>query len=95
MRYKIETTTLFKRQLKLAKKRGRNLQKMLDVIDILADGGELDLRCRNHKLSATPRFQNCWECHIEPDWLLVYRREEGGLVLVLAETGTHSDLFGK
>lgn len=59
----------------------------------LARGNILDEKYKDHKLVNTPRFINCRECHIEPDWLLVYRTDEEELELLLVEMGSHSDLF--
>ncbi len=84
-----------KKQFKLAKKRGLHENKLFDLINILAESDEpLGPKFHNHKLSDTPRFRNCWECHIEPDWLLVYQKNGKDLILLLMETGTHCDLFG-
>lgn len=92
-KYKIEQSSKFRKQFKLMKKRGLKVQKLLDVIDMLADGEVLDERYCNHKLTDNKRFRDCWECHVAPDWLLVYRRDGDALVLLLVETGSHSDLF--
>lgn len=54
---------------------------------------ELDIKYRDHQLINSSRFYNCRECHIEPDWLLVYRKDNDKLILLLIETGSHSDLF--
>lgn len=91
MKYSIEFTTRFKRDLKLAKKQNKNLDKMFEVIEILANGGKLDAKYRDHDLSGN--FKGTRECHIEPDWLLIYEIKEDILVLMLSRTGTHSDLF--
>ena len=95
MRYAIEQTTRFRKQLKQMKKRHLDVRDLAKVVDTLAAGEALDARCRNHRLTDSKRFQDCWECHIAPDWLLVYRKYERGLILLLIETGTHSDLFDK
>lgn len=91
MKYCIEFTTRFKKDLKLAKKQNKNLDKMFEVIEILANGGKLDAKYRDHDLSGN--FKGTRECHIEPDWLLIYEIKEDILVLMLSRTGTHSDLF--
>lgn len=91
MKYSIEFTTRFKKDLKLAKKQNKNLDKMFEVIEILANGGKLDAKYRDHDLSGN--FKDTRECHIEPDWLLIYEIKEDILVLMLSRTGTHSDLF--
>lgn len=91
MKYSIEFTTRFKKDLKLAKKQNKNLDKIFEVIEILANGGKLDAKYRDHDLSGN--FKGTRECHIEPAWLLIYEIKEDILVLMLSRTGTHSDLF--
>ena len=87
----IEQTNLFKRQLRLMKKRGKDQQKIFSVIKLLANDQTMDSQYKDHLLIGN--FNQCRECHIEPDWLLIYRlTADDGLQLV--ETGTHSDLFG-
>lgn len=93
MKYKVEQSTKFKRQLKLIKKRRFDVSKLEKVVNMLADGEVLDERYCNHKLTDNKRFRNCWECHVAPDWLLVYRRDGDALVLLLVETRSHSDFF--
>ena len=86
----VEQTNLFKRQVKLAKKRGQNIEKLQIVIQCLIKDNSLSAEYRDHKLVGN--FGGCRECHIEPDWLLIYRlTKDGGLELV--ETGSHADLF--
>ena len=80
----------FRKDLKLAVKRGKSAEKIQAVIDILLEDRPLPARCRPHRLSG--EFTGMWECHIEPDWLLVYDLTEKELRLY--RTGTHSDLFG-
>ncbi len=89
----VKPTTQFKRDFKQAIKRGLKIQLLEDVIAILAMGEELPERNRDHAL--TGDWVGHRECHIQPDWLLIYRIEEDVLVLTLSRTGTHSDLFGK
>lgn len=93
MKYEIILTSSFKKQLKLIKKRNKNLQKLTKIVNALASGEELEQKYRDHQLTDNPRFKNCRECHIEPDWLLVYKKNNQELILFLIETGTHSDLF--
>ena len=87
----IEYTSKFKKDYKLAVKRGRDLEKLKKVIAILEREGKLDFQYRDHAL--TGNYKGCRECHIEPDWLLIYRIENDRLVLLLNRTGSHSDLF--
>lgn len=93
MKYDIVLTTAFKRGLKIIKKRNKDLTKLTEVVNKLASGQELDEKYRDHALANNLRFKNCRECHIEPDWLLVYKKSQNELTLFLIETGTHSDLF--
>ncbi|MCD7889172.1 MAG: type II toxin-antitoxin system YafQ family toxin [Oscillospiraceae bacterium] len=81
----------FKKDLKIAAKRGCNLELLDDVVNTLADGEPLAEKLRDHSL--TGDYVGFRECHIQPDWLLVYRIEDGDLILFLFRTGTHSDLF--
>jgi mRNA interferase YafQ len=93
MKYEIKFTSQFKKDLKLAKKQNRDLNKLFEVVNILADGGTLDAKYRDHDLSGN--YKGTRECHIEPDWLLVYEIIDDVLVLMLYRLGTHSGLFKK
>lgn len=93
MKYKVKFTNQFKKDLKLAKKQNKDLDKLFEVVNILADGGTLDARYRDHDLSGN--YKGTRECHIEPDWLLVYEIRDEVLVLMLYRIGTHSELFKK
>ena len=77
------------------KKQGKKLDKLKNVVDKLACGEVLESKYNDHKLVDNKRFNDCRECHIEPDWLLVYRLKEKELILLLVKTGSHSELFGK
>jgi len=77
------------KDIKLAKKRGFNLKKLKIVVALLCENKELPKRCKPHILSGN--YSNYWECHIEPDWLLIYEFREKEIRLL--RTGTHSDLF--
>lgn len=81
----------FKKDLKLAKKRGLNIDLLREVVNTLAMKKKLDEKYRDHSLSGN--YKSFRECHIEPDWLLVYRIDNNELVLFLFRTGTHSDLY--
>ena len=93
MKYEVKFTNQFKKDLKLAKKQNKDLDKLFEVVNILADGGSLDARYRDHDLSGN--YKGTRECHIEPDWLLVYEIRDEVLVLMLYRLGTHSELFKK
>ena len=81
----------FKKDLKLAKKRGLKIDHLRDVVNTLAQQQKLADSYKDHSL--TGEYRGFRECHIEPDWLLVYRIDGGALELFLFRTGTHSDLF--
>ena len=91
MKYQIEMSTRFKKDYKLAQKRGYNMNLLKEVIEILANGEQLPAKYLDHPL--TGDYRGSRECHIEPDWLLIYRIEKDLLILGLTRTGTHSDLF--
>lgn len=93
MKYEIILTSAFKKDLKNIKKRNKDLSKLTEIVNKLANDIELDIKNRDHRLVNNLRFQNCRECHIEPDWLLVYKKDNNNLFLFLIETGSHSDLF--
>ena len=89
--YAIRPTNKFRQDLKLCQKRGYNMQAITDVIKKLAAGDTLPPQNRDHELSGN--YKGFRECHIQPDWLLVYRINNNDLILFLSRTGTHSDLF--
>ena len=91
MKYTIKFTTQFKRDLKLAKKQNKNIDKLFEIIEILANGNQLPTKYRDHEL--TGNYKDTRECHIEPDWLLIYEIRENILVLMLNRVGSHSELF--
>ena len=91
-KYIVKTTTQFKKDFKLAKKRGLKMELLREVITVLAMGETLPEKNKDHAL--TGNWIGHRECHILPNWLLVYRLEDEVLVLTLTRTGTHSDLFG-
>ena len=92
-KYLVKLTTQFKKDYKQAIKRGLKIQMLDDVITALALGEALPEKNRDHSLSGN--WIGHRECHILPDWLLIYRIEDDVLILTLTRTGTHSDLFGK
>lgn len=92
-KYIVKPTSQFKRDYKLAIKRGLDIGLLEDAIRIIATGQSLPDNYNDHQL--TGNWKGYHECHIEPDWLLIYRIEKNVLVLTLSRTGTHSDLFNK
>lgn len=93
MNREIVWTARFKKDYRLAMKRQFNIDLLDDIIRALSRGETLPEKCKDHNL--TGDWSGHRECHIQPDWLLIYRIDGNVLVLTLAHTGTHSDLFGK
>ena len=93
MKYDLQFTSQFKKDLKLAKKQNKDLGKLFEVIDILANGETLDAKYKDHSL--TGNYRGTRECHIEPDWLLIYEIRGDVLVLMLYRLGSHSELSKK
>ena len=91
MMLEVRYSKKFSKDQKLIIKRGYNLQKLKDVIALLRTNKPLPKKYKDHALSGN--YITYRECHIEPDWLLVYKIENNTLTLVLSRTGTHSDLF--
>jgi len=79
----------FEKDLKLAKKRNRDLEKLYSIVLLLREKKVLPIKNKNHKLLG--QLKAYWECHVEPDWLLVYKTTKEAVIL--SRTGTHSDLF--
>ena len=91
MKYDVEFTNKFKKELKIAKKQNKDLNKLYNVIEKLANGEALDIKYRDHELAG--KYKGTRECHIEPDWLLVYEIKDEILVLILYRLNSHSELF--
>jgi mRNA interferase YafQ len=91
MKYTVKPTNRFRKDYKLMMKRGLNMEFLDAIISKLAEGIALEPANRDHELSG--EYAGHRECHITPDWLLIYRIDETVLVLSLTRTGTHSDLF--
>ena len=87
----IVTTTRFDKDSKRLRKRGKDIARLLSVVDALRNRRALESRHRDHALSGD--LQGWRDCHIEPDWVLVYRIDETSDELILGRSGTHSDLF--
>ncbi len=87
----IKYYSAFKKDYKKLLKRNYDMSLLEEIIQRLAEEQPLPDRCRNHRLSG--EFSRCWECHITPDWLLIYAVDDGELILYLMRTGSHSDLF--
>jgi len=90
-RYRLQPTARFKRNVKVLKKRGYDMSLLEDVVSKLANGETLPKQYLDHPLKGDKNGYR--DCHIQNDWLLIYKLEKEILRLVLSETGTHSDLF--
>lgn len=91
MSYTVYPTSRFKKELRSMQKRGYPIQKLRDVVALLQLGEKLPAKYRDHVLLGD--FAGYRECHVAPDWLLIYEKEEDRLFLYLLRTGSHSDLF--
>lgn len=89
--YVVSMTKGFRKNAELCQKRGLNMSLLKEAISILEQTGTLPAFYRSHKLSG--KFANCWECHIQPDWLLVWEQNDERLTLLFLRTGSHSDIF--
>lgn len=95
MKLTVNYTSKFKKQYKKIKKQGKDLNKLREIVIKLANNEELEEKYHNHKLINDKFYKDCYECHIESDWLLIYIIDNDKLILLLFSTGSHSDLFNK
>ena len=93
--YKIKSSKLFKKSLKRVLKQGKDLDKLLEVVDMLSKSQKLDLKYKDHALYNDKKFNDCRDCHIEPDWVLIYKYLKDVIVLLLVDTGSHSEVLNK
>lgn len=91
MKYNIVITNKCKKDIKKASKQGKNLNLLFEIVDRLSEGEQLDPQYKDHKLSG--KYEGKRECHIEPDFLLIYQIKEKEIILFLVRVGTHSELF--
>ena len=91
MKYEVRFSGQFKKDLKLAKKQGKDIDKLFAIVEQLANGIPLEQKHKDHFLSGD--YIGCRECHIEPDWVLIYEVFDDVLVLLLSRTGSRSELF--
>lgn len=90
--YKIFASNRFKRDFRKCKRQNRDMQKLQSLLELLLVGEALPIKNRDHSL--TGNYIHYRECHIEPDWLLIYRINKGEKLIELIRTGSHSELFG-
>lgn len=91
MNYVLVSENSFKKDYKRCKKRNYNLDLLHKTMAMLGESGNLPVKYKSHKLSGN--YKNHWECHIKPDWLLIWRQDDQTKTIYLDRTGTHSDLF--
>ena len=92
-KYSVKLSNSFSKDFKRVIKQGKNIEKLKEVVQKLANGEKLDLKYKDHALTNDKRFKNCRDCHIEPDWILIYKYIEDELVLLLINTGSHSNVL--
>jgi len=92
MKYRLQYTKLFRKQYKTLEKRGYNMSMLHEVVELLAQGRVLPAKYKDHPLRGSKYSYR--DCHIQDDWVLIYKIDKGLLTLVLSETGTHTDIFG-
>ena len=89
--YSVDYTNRFKKDLKRCVKRGLDISKIVEAVKLLEANGQLPAKYKPHKLVGDRQGQ--WECHIQPDWLMVWEQNDMELTLLFLQTGTHADLF--
>ena len=94
-KYKIKYSNEFKKSYKKLIKQGKDIEKLKVVINLLANRENLDFKYKDHGLYNDKRFSDCRDCHIEPDWVLIYKYLENEIVLLLVNTGSHSEVLDK
>lgn len=92
MKYTIIYSNRFEKSLKKSYRRGLDIERLREVLRLLENGEKLPPKYKAHKLVG--KYSGAWECHIRPDWLLVWEQNDTELILLLVETGTHADIFG-
>ena len=92
-KYEVATTSQYRKSYKKIAKRGFNLEKLDAIVQKLSNGEKLDPKYKDHMLKG--KYKDHHECHIQPDWLLIYKIQNDVLILTLVDTGSHSDLFNK
>ncbi len=89
--YELARTGKFKKDFKKCLKRNCDVSLIEEIFNLLEESGELPIKYKPHKLKGN--YEGLWECHIEPDWLLIWEKIEEEKLIILIRTGTHSDLF--
>ena len=91
----VKSTSLFRKQLKKIYKQNKGIKDLIYIINKLANFETLEPKYKNHNLINYGTYKDCMECHIKPDWLLVYKYVDNYLVLLLVATGSHSEILDK
>lgn len=91
-KYKYLVTNQFKKDVKLCIKRGKPIEELKIAIELLLESGQLPVRYKPHRLAGP--LKGLWECHLQPDWLLIWQQRDDELIMLMTRTGTHSDVFG-
>ena len=91
--YTLRFTKRFESDLSRCKRKGLNLENLFSVVEMLVVEGKVPAENRPHKLR--DEYSGCWECHIDEDWLLVWRQNDEQLTLLMTNTGSHEELFHK
>ena len=89
--YVVKVTNRLKKDVERCRRRNFDLSKLETIVDILKETGGLPVQHKPHKLKG--KYAGLWECHIEPDWLMTWEQNDRQLIILLMQTGTHSDLF--
>jgi mRNA interferase YafQ len=89
--YSIQYSNRFRKDVRLCAKRGLDITKLQNVVQLLQETGSLPQQYKPHKLVSD--YAGCWECHVQPNWLLVWEQNDDELILLFTRTGTHADLF--
>lgn len=92
-KYEVIYSNQFKKSLKKMLKQGKDLRKLDSIIEKLSTKEQLEIKNRDHALYDDKKYKGCRDCHIEPDWLLIYKYLENELVLLLVNTGSHGNIF--
>jgi len=91
--FELQVTNQFKKSVDLSYARNLNLELLAEIVELLAQDKPLPIKNRAHQLKG--QYVGVWECHIKPDWLLMWQEDRNKLVLLLLNTATHSDFMGK
>ena len=92
-KYEVKYSSKFKKSLNKSVKQRKDIDKFICIVKLLANKEKIDIKYQNHHLKDNKYFKDCMKLHIEPDWLLIYKYLNDELILLLVDTGSHSDLF--